>query len=195
MPRFKKLKKFFQRSQTPTPQGTPPRIAVGASSSAVDLNPDPRPGSVNDGNGSRIAFRNSDDAHRPAAPSVLPHTAEPQDTDTRGVIPQLIAPMSAILTADNEREQEGEREDPSNVTDAGSVQNPTIAERESEHRNLQKRENQGTITGRSPMTLAEHVPRDDHLQVGEDAHDTVQWRKTRGGCQWSCSLLACVDFF
>ncbi|KAF9786304.1 hypothetical protein BJ322DRAFT_780531 [Thelephora terrestris] len=179
MPQFKKLKKFLQRSQHPTPQGTPPRIAVGAPSSAVDLNPDSRPGSLNDGDGSRVSSRNSDDAQRPAASSVLPHTAEPQDTVTRGVIPQLDAPMSTILIAANEREQEGEGEDPSNVTDAGSIQNPTIAERESEHQNLQKRENRGTITGRSPITLAEHVPKDDLPQVGEDAHEIVQSRNTK----------------
>ncbi|KAF9786326.1 hypothetical protein BJ322DRAFT_1059022 [Thelephora terrestris] len=65
--------------------------------------------------------------------------------------------MSTILIAENDREQEGES--PSNVTDAGSIQNPTVTERESEHRNLQKLENQGTVTGRSPITLVEHVPK------------------------------------
>jgi hypothetical protein len=103
--------------------------------------------------------------------------------------------MSTILIVENERGQEDEMKGPSNVTDAGSIQNTTFTERESEHRNLQERENQGTVTGRSPMTLAEHVPNDDHLQVGEDAHETVQSMKTKGGWQWPCSLLACVDFF
>ncbi|KAF9786335.1 hypothetical protein BJ322DRAFT_1059130 [Thelephora terrestris] len=87
--------------------------------------------------------------------------------------------MSTIPIAASEREQEGEREGLSNFTDAGSIQNPTVTERESEHRNPQKRENQGTVTGRSPMTLASHVPKDDHLQVGEDAHETVQSGKTK----------------
>ena len=182
----------------------PSHVAVGALGFNAEVDPDLEPEGIfssaksgdqlieptsvpgtNNGRGSRIAFRNSDEGQRPGASTALTHTAEPQDNATHGCTPpRLIAPMSTVSIAAHEQEREKEGKFTSSVVGTGFSHNPPFVEQESEvESQRQERENKGIVTRRPTASLAERISEDDHLQVGDNAHGTVQSGKPEGECQ------------
>ncbi|KAF9642321.1 hypothetical protein BDM02DRAFT_2340052 [Thelephora ganbajun] len=189
MPWFKKSKKSRQPSQQPIPLGIP-TLSISA-----DMASDIGPEAVNDGRGSRVAFRDRGEDRRLDASGASTPTHGREDDLTRGyILLQLMGLISTILIVLREREHE--RQVPSNAPNEKFSHNApdlSSAERQSKVRNRVECEDQGRVVEQPPEAPPERISKDDH--IGKGAYDTVRSGGSGGECRYPGSILAWVDLY
>ncbi|KAF9646551.1 hypothetical protein BDM02DRAFT_3003105 [Thelephora ganbajun] len=191
------LKKSKKSRQLPQPLASleiPTHIAVGSLGLSTDMHLGISSEAANDGQSSRVAFRDRSGDRRLHVSGSSTQTHGCEDAVTRGyILLQLIRPMSVILIVLREREHE--REILSNAPNQQpSYDAPSLssAERQSEAQNRVEREDRGTVTKQSLEAPPERISKDDH--TGEDVDDTVQ-SGSRGECRCSDGILGWINSY
>ncbi|KAF9644493.1 hypothetical protein BDM02DRAFT_943873 [Thelephora ganbajun] len=162
---FKKSKKSRQPSQQPMSLGIP---ALGIS---PDLVPEIEPEAVNDGRGSRVAFRDRSEDRQLHALDASTQTHRREGAAT-------------LL-----REREHEREVPPNAPNEQPSHNApdlSSAERQPEVQNRVECGDRGMVAERPPEAPPERTSEDDH--IGKDAHDSAQSGGSGGECRCPHSI-------